>query len=85
VLQESILFEEIAALSLANAAPVAFKTAGVACPRVFYREAGDPSKPTIVLLLGFPSSSHEFNDLIGLQRPDRNGIVTAPRRADRRP
>jgi pimeloyl-ACP methyl ester carboxylesterase len=31
---------------------------------LFYREAGDPSKPTIVLLHGFPSSSYQFHDLI---------------------
>ena len=31
---------------------------------VFYREAGDPLSPTIVLLHGFPSSSHMFRDLI---------------------
>jgi pimeloyl-ACP methyl ester carboxylesterase len=49
-----------------NAAPVAFKTADVANLRVFYREAGNPSKPTIVLLHGFPSSSHQFHDLIPL-------------------
>ena len=41
-----------------------FKTADVAGLRIFYREAGDPSKPTIVLLHGFPSSSHQFHDLI---------------------
>jgi pimeloyl-ACP methyl ester carboxylesterase len=41
-----------------------FKTAEVAGLRLFYREAGDPSKPTIVLLHGFPSSSHQFHDLI---------------------
>jgi len=34
-----------------------FKTADVAGLRIFYREAGDPSTPTIVLLHGFPSSS----------------------------
>jgi pimeloyl-ACP methyl ester carboxylesterase len=43
-----------------------FKNAYVAGVRVFYREAGDPSKPTIVLLHGFPSSSHQFHDLIPL-------------------
>jgi pimeloyl-ACP methyl ester carboxylesterase len=43
-----------------------FKTADVAGLRIFYREAGDPSKPTIVLLHGFPSSSHQFLDLIPL-------------------
>jgi pimeloyl-ACP methyl ester carboxylesterase len=41
-----------------------FKTADVAGLRLFYREAGDPSKPTIVLLHGFPSSSHQFHDLM---------------------
>ena len=43
---------------------MSFKTADVVGLRVFYREAGDPSKPTIVLLHGFPSSSHQFHDLI---------------------
>ncbi len=32
--------------------------------QVFYREAGNPRNPTIVLLHGFPSSSHMFRDLI---------------------
>jgi pimeloyl-ACP methyl ester carboxylesterase len=41
-----------------------FKTADVAGLRLFYREAGDPSKPTIVLLHGFPASSHQFRELI---------------------
>jgi pimeloyl-ACP methyl ester carboxylesterase len=31
---------------------------------IFYREAGDKNKPTILLLHGFPSSSHMFRDLI---------------------
>ena len=31
---------------------------------LFYREAGDPSKPTIVLLHGYPSSSHSYRNLI---------------------
>jgi pimeloyl-ACP methyl ester carboxylesterase len=33
---------------------------------VFYREAGDRSLPTLLLLHGFPSSSHMFRDLIPL-------------------
>ncbi|WP_299799808.1 alpha/beta hydrolase [uncultured Maribacter sp.] len=32
--------------------------------KLFYREAGDPSKPTIVLLHGYPSSSHSYRNLI---------------------
>ncbi|MDG2527929.1 alpha/beta fold hydrolase [Caulobacter endophyticus] len=31
---------------------------------VFYREAGDPRNPAILLLHGFPTSSHQFRDLI---------------------
>ncbi len=38
----------------------------VAGRRLFYREAGDPSAPALVLLHGFPSSSYEFRDLIPL-------------------
>jgi pimeloyl-ACP methyl ester carboxylesterase len=33
---------------------------------IFYREAGDPKSPTILLLHGFPTSSHMFRDLIPL-------------------
>ena len=32
--------------------------------RLFYREAGDPQAPAIVLLHGFPTSSFMFRDLI---------------------
>ncbi|MEO0971891.1 MAG: alpha/beta fold hydrolase [Pseudomonadota bacterium] len=31
---------------------------------IAYREAGDPSKPTVLLLHGFPTSSHMFRNLI---------------------
>ena len=31
---------------------------------IFYREAGDPGLPTLLLLHGFPSSSHMFRNLI---------------------
>ena len=48
----------------AFAAQVTYKFASVDGIRVFYREAGDPQKPTILLLHGFPSSSHMFRDLI---------------------
>ncbi|WP_454757701.1 alpha/beta fold hydrolase [Cupriavidus campinensis] len=32
--------------------------------RVFYREAGDPQAPVMLLLHGFPTSSHQFRHLI---------------------
>jgi pimeloyl-ACP methyl ester carboxylesterase len=41
-----------------------FRTADIEGLKIFYREAGDPSKPKIVLLHGFPSSSYQFHDLI---------------------
>jgi pimeloyl-ACP methyl ester carboxylesterase len=31
---------------------------------IFYRESGDPSSPKLVLLHGFPSSSHQYRNLI---------------------
>jgi len=33
---------------------------------IFYREAGDPKKPTMILFHGFPSASHMFRDLMPL-------------------
>src|SRR5690349_12206012 len=42
--------------------------------RVFYREAGDPDNPTIVLLHGFPTSSFMFRNLIP-ELADRYHVV----------
>jgi pimeloyl-ACP methyl ester carboxylesterase len=41
-----------------------FQHANVHGLKIFYREAGSKASPTIVLLHGFPSSSHMFRDLI---------------------
>jgi haloalkane dehalogenase len=41
-----------------------YKYATVRGRKMFYREAGNSAAPTIVLLHGFPSSSHMFRDLI---------------------
>jgi pimeloyl-ACP methyl ester carboxylesterase len=43
---------------------VQFRTADVDGHQIFYREAGDPTRPTLLLLHGFPSSSHMFRTLI---------------------
>lgn len=43
---------------------IRYRSALVEGLNVFYREAGDPRHPTVVLLGGFPSSSHMFRDLI---------------------
>ena len=41
-----------------------YHTASVEGLDVFYRQAGDPSKPKLLLLGGFPASSHQFRNLI---------------------
>lgn len=43
---------------------VQYKTAQVEGLEIFYREAGNPSKPTLLLLHGFPTSSFMFRELI---------------------
>lgn len=45
-------------------AGVRYQWAEVDGLRIFYREAGTRTQPTIVLLHGFPSSSHMYRDLI---------------------
>ena len=44
--------------------PVIYKTEKVDGLDIFYREAGPANAPTILLLHGFPSSSHMYRDLI---------------------
>jgi len=41
-----------------------FRTATVDGRSIFYREAGRPTAPAILLLHGFPTSSHMFRDLM---------------------
>jgi pimeloyl-ACP methyl ester carboxylesterase len=43
---------------------IAYRYADVDSVKVFYREAGPSSAPKLLLLHGFPSSSHMFRDLI---------------------
>ncbi len=45
---------------------IAYRQATVGGRKVFYREAGKPGAPTILLLHGFPTSSHMFRNLIPL-------------------
>jgi pimeloyl-ACP methyl ester carboxylesterase len=46
--------------------PVKYRTADVDGFKVFYREAGSADAPVLLLLHGFPTSSHMFRDLIPL-------------------
>ncbi len=57
-------------LGLANAglaadpSQVKHRTVEIDGQTIFYREAGSPQAPTLLLLHGFPTSSHMFRDLI---------------------
>lgn len=53
-------------MTTTTTAPIRYTFADVDGVRVFYREAGEPAKPTLLLLHGFPSSSHQFRQLIPL-------------------
>ncbi|MDR6290720.1 pimeloyl-ACP methyl ester carboxylesterase [Inquilinus ginsengisoli] len=53
---------------------IRYRKADVEGINVFYREAGSPAAPKLLLLHGFPSSSHMFRDLIPLLA-DRFHIV----------
>lgn len=66
------------ALALSNLSPVAQASAAEATPtvsvhyvqvqgvKVFYREAGDPAAPAVLLLHGYPTSSFMYRNLIPL-------------------
>jgi len=41
-----------------------YRTINIDGLNIFYREAGSPTKPTLLLLHGFPTSSHMFRHLI---------------------
>jgi pimeloyl-ACP methyl ester carboxylesterase len=43
---------------------LAYRTASVDGLKVFYREAGDANAPAVLLLHGFPTSSHMYRELI---------------------
>ena len=41
-----------------------FKNIKVNGLNIFYREAGDEAAPKLILLHGFPASSHQYRDMI---------------------
>src|SRR5499427_4956028 len=48
----------------ASAITVRYETAVVDGLNIAYREAGNPQNPKLVLLHGFPASSHQYRNLI---------------------
>lgn len=59
-----VLALAIAGISDVRASQTLHKTIEVEGQQIFYREAGEKSAPTIVLLHGFPTSSHMYRNLI---------------------
>ena len=60
----AILMFGLASISPVEAAQTLHKTVKVQDQNIFYREAGIENKKTIVLLHGFPTSSHMYRELI---------------------
>ena len=48
----------------AESTEVSYRTVTTENVDIFYREAGNPERPTLLLLHGFPTSSHMFRELI---------------------
>ncbi len=61
VLGIAIVYSSVKA---ADVPGITYRTTTVANVEIFYREAGNPEHPTILLLHGFPTSSHMFRNLI---------------------
>ncbi len=47
-----------------ESANIAYRTVTIENVEIFYRESGNPERPTLLLLHGFPTSSHMFRILI---------------------
>ena len=59
-----VLRAQIKDAPMTDGARVTYHTAQVDGLKIFYREAGPKGAPAVVLLHGFPSSSHMFRELI---------------------
>lgn len=64
VLSPGFLSAQMKDSAMAEPSRVTYHTAQVDGLKIFYREAGPKDAPTLVLLHGFPSSSHMYRELI---------------------
>lgn len=64
----------VSKVGTANETSVTYHTEVVDGVKVFYREAGPKNAPTVLLLHGFPTSSHMFRNLIP-QLADRYHVI----------
>ncbi|WLS05023.1 alpha/beta fold hydrolase [Shinella oryzae] len=62
----NVVFAETTAIAQQASATVHYRSAKIDGVNVFYREAGPADGPVVVLLHGFPTSSHMFRNLIPL-------------------
>lgn len=62
VMEQSII--NLKSPAVAAAAPIHYRKINAGGHNVFYREAGPAGAPTVLLLHGYPTSSHMFRDLI---------------------
>lgn len=65
---------ETSTQAIQNETAVSYHTVFVDGVKVFYREAGPKNAPTVLLLHGFPTSSHMFRNLIP-QLADRYHVI----------
>jgi len=60
----AVMVVSISTLATTQAIATQYNTINIQGQDIFYREAGDLNAPTIVLLHGFPTSSHMYRNLI---------------------
>jgi pimeloyl-ACP methyl ester carboxylesterase len=81
MLQKAVISGALSHARLANAKSkqprksLRCRTATVEGLKIFYREAGEPEAPTLLLLHGFPTSSHMFRNLMPLLADDYHVIA----------
>jgi len=61
---EVVTTSQVSSVAAATASQIHYNTAKIEGLDIFYREAGSRDNPTLLLLHGFPTSSHMFRDLI---------------------
>lgn len=59
-----LLSINLVSAQIPNITGVRYGTVKIEGLNIFYREAGSPDKPTLLLLHGFPTSSHMFRNLM---------------------
>ncbi|AYL95387.1 alpha/beta fold hydrolase [Mucilaginibacter celer] len=59
-----LLSVNLVSAQIPNITGVRYGTVKIEGLNIFYREAGSPDKPTLLLLHGFPTSSHMFRNLM---------------------